>query len=123
MWNAIEGWVKDSLEAAGADDHGGWVAVLDESIVGFVSVAQEDHWCGQADAWVGELIVDERYEGQGIARALIAVVEDWANTRGLAHVRLSTGAANHGARAFYERIGYGLNEVTLTRDLRAASIT
>jgi GNAT superfamily N-acetyltransferase len=75
------------------------------------------------DAWVGELIVDERYEGQGIARALIAVVEDWANARGLTHVRLSTGAANHGARAFYERIGYGLNEVTLTRDLRAASFT
>jgi hypothetical protein len=30
------------------DDRGGWVAVLDESIVGFVSVAQEDHWCGMS---------------------------------------------------------------------------
>jgi hypothetical protein len=35
-----------------------------------------------------------------------------------AHVRLSTGAANRGARAFYERIGYALSDVTLTRELR-----
>ena len=123
VWNAVEGWVRDSLEAAGADDHGGWVAVLEETIVGFVSVAEQDHWCGQADAWVGELIVDERYEGRGIARSLMAKVEDWASARGLTHVRLSTGAANHGARAFYERIGYALKEVTLTRDLRTATFT
>jgi GNAT superfamily N-acetyltransferase len=94
-WNAVQGWVEDSLEAAGADDHGGWVAVLNETIVGFVSVAEEDHWCGQTDAWVGGLIVDERYEGRGIARSLVA--KD-------------------------ERIGYAVSEVTLTRDLRTVSL-
>ena len=118
VWSAIEGWVRGSLDAAGADGHGGWVAVLDEAVVGFVSVAEEDHWCGQPDAWVGELIVDARYEGRGIARSLIATVEQWAKERELTHVRLTTGAANHRARTFYERIGYALNEVTMTRDLR-----
>ncbi len=31
VWNAVEAWVKNSLESAGADGHGGWVAVRDET--------------------------------------------------------------------------------------------
>jgi GNAT superfamily N-acetyltransferase len=64
-------------------------------------------------------MVEQRFERQGIARALIAADERWAAERGLGHVRLSIGAANEGARAFYESLGYGLNEVTFTRQLRA----
>ena len=120
VWKAVEGWLSDSLAGTGADDRASWVAVVGDSVVGFVSVAEDDHWCGQTDAWVGELVVDERYEGRGIARALVATVEVWARERGLTHVRLSTGAANRGARAFYERIGYALSDVTLTRELGPA---
>jgi len=115
--SAVDEWFKDSLEAAGTDGRGGWVAVIDHRIVGFVSVAEQAHWCGQLDAWIGELVVSEQYERQGVARALITTVEGWATQRGLGHVRLSTGAANHGAREFYDRLGYALNEVTLTRTL------
>jgi GNAT superfamily N-acetyltransferase len=118
---AIKGWVDDSIGAAGSEGHAGWVAEVDGCVVGFVSVSEEDHWCGQKDAWVGELMVDQRFERHGVARSLIAMVEDWATQRGLGHLRLSTGAANHGARAFYERLGYGLSEVTMTRQLRAST--
>ncbi len=114
---AIQGWVDESVTKAGSDGQAGWVAEHDGSIIGFVSVSTEDHWCGEKDAWVGELMVDERFESKGVARLLIAKAEEWATHRGLGHIRLTTGAANHGARAFYERLGYGLNEVTLTREL------
>ena len=114
---AIKGWVTDSVMAAGAEGHAGWVAEADGSVIGFVSVSEEEHWCGETDAWVGELVVDQRFEKQAVARSLIGMVEDWATHRGLGHIRLTTGAANHGARAFYERLGYGLSEVTLTRQL------
>jgi GNAT superfamily N-acetyltransferase len=117
---AIEGWVRDSIGSAGADGRDAWVAVVDGAVVGFVSVAEEDHWCGQTDASVGELIVDERFERRGLARALLARAEDWAIQRGLGHVRLTTGAANHGALTFYERLGYTSNEITLTRELADA---
>ncbi len=69
------------------------------------------------DAWVGEMMVEERFERKGVARSLIGKAEEWAAQRGLRHIRLTTGAANHGARAFYERLGYRLNEVTLTKEL------
>lgn len=114
---AVEGWVDDSVRSAGGDGRAGWVAVADGALVGFVSVAQEDHWCGEPDAWVGELMVDEGFERHGLARSLIETVEGWATERGLRHVRLSTGAANNGALAFYGRLGYTVNEVTLTRQL------
>ncbi len=114
---AIQGWVDESVRSAGSDKQAGWVAEHDGCVIGFVSVSAEDHWCGETDAWVGELIVDQRFERRGVARSLIGLAEEWAAERGLRHIRLTTGAANHGARAFYERLGYGLNEVTLTREL------
>jgi len=118
---AVEGWVGDSVRSAESDGHAAWVAVLDGSVIGFVSVAEDQHWCGETDAWVGELVVDERFERQGVALSLIATVEGWAVQRGLGHIRLTTGAANHGARAFYERLGYALSEVTLARRLPAST--
>jgi hypothetical protein len=63
---AVEGWVDDSVKAAGTDGHAGWVAVLDGAIVGFVSVSEEDHWSVETDAWIGELMVAERCEGHGV---------------------------------------------------------
>lgn len=118
---AIEGWIDESVTSAQTDGHAAWVAVVDGTVIGFVSVSEEDHWCGETDAWIGELMVDHQFERRGVARSLIAKVDEWATQRGLGHIRLSTGAANHGARALYERLGYGLNEVTLTRQLPAAT--
>ncbi len=114
---AIQSWLEESVKSAGSDGQAGWVAEHDGSVIGFVSVSAGDHWCGEKDAWIGELMVDERYERRGIARSLIAKAEEWGTQRGLTHIRLSTGAANHGARALYDRLGYGLNEVTLTKEL------
>ncbi|MGI9093560.1 MAG: GNAT family N-acetyltransferase [Mycobacteriales bacterium] len=41
-------------------------------------------------------------------------VETWASSHGLERITLDTGAANAGARAFYGRLGFGDEEVTLT---------
>ncbi|HEX3931973.1 MAG TPA: GNAT family N-acetyltransferase [Nocardioides sp.] len=114
---AVRGWLDDSVTRAGSDGHAGWVAVVDGVVVGFVSVSEEDHWCGEKDAWIGELVVEQEFERHGVARRLVASAERWAVERGLGRVRLSTGAGNAGARAFYDRLGYVLNEVTLTRQL------
>ena len=59
---AIHEWVDESVRSAGSDGQAGWVAEHYGSIIGFVSVSAEDHWCGEKDAWIGELMVDERFE-------------------------------------------------------------
>lgn len=118
---AVVGWVAESLAAAATEGHAGWVAAVGGRVVGFVSVAEEEHWSGEVDAWVGELVVDAHHERLGIARSLVAQVEGWAVGRGLRRVRLTTGVLNHGALAFYGRLGYQPTEVTLVREPVASS--
>ena len=59
---------------------------------------------------VGELkrmYVDPRYRGQGIARKLLAALEDLARGMDCADLRLATGVKQPEAIALYERCGYG----------------
>jgi ribosomal protein S18 acetylase RimI-like enzyme len=89
------------------------------TVVGLVSVSEQQHWNGQVDAYVGELVTAEAWEGRGVGRALLARAEQWARDRGLDRISLETGAANTRARGFYERQGYQDEEVRLTRVLAA----
>jgi len=113
---AVVSWVSDSIADRG-EGRTLLVADLSRRLVGFVSVRERDHWAGGRDAYIGELVVDEAYEGKGIGRALIAAAVAWAGERGVAAVTLETGAANARARAFYARIGFLEEDVRLTLPL------
>jgi predicted N-acetyltransferase YhbS len=52
--------------------------------------------------WVEELMTAPNRRRQGIGRALMGAVEDWATHRGCAYVSLATRRAG----AFYAAIGY-----------------
>ena len=69
------------------------------------------------EAHIGELVVDTAAERVGIGRALVGQACEWAQQRGLHRISLETGAANHGARAFYARLGFVEEEVKLSGDL------
>jgi GNAT superfamily N-acetyltransferase len=80
-----------------------------------VSVAEREHFTGELDAYVGELVVDGAMEGRGPGRVLMAAAEHWAADRGLPRITLETGARNHRARHFYEDAGYQEEEVRLIK--------
>jgi ribosomal protein S18 acetylase RimI-like enzyme len=113
---AVRGWVEDSVVAAGNGDSELFVAVTDR-VVGFVSVGQREHFTGEVDAYVGELVVDGSVERQGVGRALMQRAQSWARDRGLTRLTLETGAANRMARVFYAELGYEEEDVRLTRAL------
>ncbi len=52
-----------------------------------------------------ELYVEECARGQAVGEALMAWLASYARAEGLGRIDLTTDAANHGARAFYERLG------------------
>lgn len=54
---------------------GAFVAVVDHRVVGFVSLSSTDHFAGERDAYIGELIVEEAFEGGGVGRRLIDAAE------------------------------------------------
>ncbi len=112
---AVRGWIESSLASAGEQGHAVLVALLGGQVAGMVSLAEREHFTGELDAYVGELVVDRAIEGRGAGRALMAAAEQWAAARGLPRITLETGARNHRARHFYEDAGYQEEEVRLTK--------
>lgn len=114
---AVIGWVRESVDAAGGPDRLVLVAELSGAVVGFVTAVERRHWSGARDAYIGELVVDATVEGQGIGRSLLDGVRDWARHRGIGAITLETGAANVRARAFYAAAGFADEDVRLTQVL------
>jgi len=117
---AVRGWVEGSIERPA--DEGALLVAVDERDrpEGFVSVEASTHFSGEREAYIGELVVDERREGRGIGRALVDAAEAWALARGYRTLTLETGAANHDARGFYARLGFLEEGVRLTKVLERA---
>jgi len=58
------------------------------------------------EAELKRMFVHEDARGQGLARQLLAAVEEAAVTAGVVELRLETGPLQHAAIALYERAGY-----------------
>lgn len=104
--------MTEDLAAPAADDRIVLVAEATAGVVGFACASSRQHWSGEPRCYLGELVVAEQAEGQGIGRLLVAGVTAWATRRGL-RVELDTGAANTGARAFYAALGFREEAVRL----------
>ena len=82
------------------------VAEVDGQVVGWAHGAVWDHIETGAFVRIGGLVVDDKHRKQGIGRALMANVEDWAKRQGCPVVRLWSSAARTASHEFYERLGY-----------------
>jgi GNAT superfamily N-acetyltransferase len=57
-------------------------------------------------ALVVALVVDERFRGGGVGRALLEVTEQWARDHGLTEMRVRSNVTRERTHRFYERRGY-----------------
>ena len=121
-------WLEGSLGNAAAGTGAVFVAVDERAatgpapsptggIVGVLSVHPNQHFTGERDGYIGELVVAEHAARRGIGRSLIGAAEAWARDQGLAHLTLHAGAYNANARAFYASLGFAEEEVRLTRPI------
>jgi GNAT superfamily N-acetyltransferase len=67
--------------------------------------------------WVTELVVDERYRGQGIGTALLEEAERLARGHGVRRLMIGAIVGNHVARKAYERFGFRPAVMELAKDL------
>ena len=80
--------------------HRGWVAENETQIVGFVMGNKNT-----AEMWV--IAVLPEYEGQGIGRSLMNLVEEWLFSEGCDELWLTTDPdENFRAVGFYRRLGW-----------------
>lgn len=100
-------------------DHAARVADIDGKVVGLLHMFERPALEKPREAVVQSLVVDAAQRTRGVGAALMRDAEAWARERGLASVALYTRVDREAARAFYERIGYGLSATShlLRRDL------
>jgi GNAT superfamily N-acetyltransferase len=67
--------------------------------------------------WVAELVVDERYRGQGIGTLMLEEAERRARQSGLKRLMIGAIAGNHIARKAYERFGFRPAVIELAKEL------
>ena len=78
----------------------------DEVVVGWVHVLVMKTLVGDRRAHLGGLVVDERYRGRKVGRALLACAEQWAAEQGCAEMVLRSRHTRKRAHAFYTGHGY-----------------
>jgi ribosomal protein S18 acetylase RimI-like enzyme len=117
-WLAVVlGWVAESIAAQGSPGHALFVAAKDEHVVGFVALSTRTHLTGDVDAYIGELVVEQSVQRQGVGRMLLQVAEGWARDNGFQALTLDTGARNTAARALYQAAGFEDEDVRVTKRL------
>lgn len=82
-----------------------FVAVAQGTIIGFCGGGIED----TGDVIYGHLctlVVAEKYRHRGVARELLRWIEDDFRQKGAAAIQLEVRISNHGAIAFYKKLGY-----------------
>nr|WP_218624211.1 MULTISPECIES: GNAT family acetyltransferase [unclassified Nesterenkonia] len=70
-------------------------------LVGTVMVGQDGH-----RGWIYYLAVDERLQGQGLGKQLLAGAEDWLRRRGVPKLMLMVRQENAAVQDFYRGLGY-----------------
>lgn len=81
-------------------------------LVGYLSGPSATRF-GRRTAEIRSLYVDRPIRTSGIGQALVTSFTSWARTREAAAVTVSAYAANRGARAFYEQLGFTEQSVAL----------
>lgn len=90
----------------GRDGEHAIVAELDGALVGWTHVRAIACLESEPHAEIWGLVVSERVRSRGVGSALVSECERWAQSRGLAMIRLRSNVVRTRAHALYERIGY-----------------
>ena len=81
------------------------VADVEGEVVGTVMGGYDGH-----RGWVYSVAVDPRYQQRGIGAALVRGIETALVERGCLKVNLQVRSSNSGVIAFYEKLGYAVEE-------------
>lgn len=79
-------------------------AFVEGSLAGQIRVLK--WWNGYA--YIGSIVVDQKYRQHGVGRVLIERVVEWSRSRGLPGIMLETQSNNLAACKLYERCGFVL---------------
>jgi GNAT superfamily N-acetyltransferase len=83
-----------------------FVAEAESGVVGWIHGAEQELLESGRRCEILGLVVDGAYRSQGVGRALVTAVEQWAATRELEQVAVRSNVARTDSHPFYQRLGY-----------------
>ena len=103
-----------------SDDWETFVAVVDETVVGFIGVMKSltyniDGYYAQIMA----LAVSTKSRRSGVGAALVKRVEEWSFSHGINAIRVSSNKKRLDAHAFYEDLGYNKKSFSFVKTLQS----
>ncbi len=118
--DALERWKNDFSHWVYDAQYSIFVAEQEGRIIGFVTASlwkPVPIYAQVEEVYLNELYVVEKERGQGLGRRLVEAVKAWAETLGVARLRIGVMAANAEGRAFWERLEAQPFMQTLTMEL------
>lgn len=70
---------------------------------------------GQRSVYIYDFVVDPQWRGQGHGAAALAALEELVRPMGISRISLNVMGWNHGARALYERCGFTVTGIGMTK--------
>lgn len=86
-----------------------FVATLDDKVVGMMGARLNMAYTGnRLKTQISALVTKKEYQGQGIGKALISHIEEWARSRGSDFLYLTSGIKKEreDAHEFYKKNGF-----------------
>lgn len=87
------------------DQYATFVALLDGSVVGFLSTAAI-FWVSSTNLFIQCFAVQSEYQNKGIGKKLLGHAENYARAKGMTGAGLQSGVQRTAAHSFYEHNGY-----------------
>ncbi len=109
----IQGDVKDKNGAI-------FVAKSNGQMAGLLVVLEEKNVTIEVvgtHAYVTDLVIKEKFRGQGIGTLLMNRAEEYARKQGITEIRITTLAKNDPAKTLYKKLQYQEKEITLSKAL------
>lgn len=97
-----------------------FIAEAEDAVVGYVYVALEsyDYMSLRGPAGiVHDVIVDPKFRGRGVGRALLEAALDYFRANGMTQVVLATAQRNEAAQRFFASAGFRPTMIEMTREL------
>ena len=105
---------SDTLERLVSSSTEILTALDDGKIIGCICLAVVPQM-GRVKGWVDDMVVDEAYRGQGIARHLMGQAIEEAKRLGCTNLNLTSGDDREAAHGFYESMGFKKRETRVFR--------
>jgi GNAT superfamily N-acetyltransferase len=83
-----------------------FVAVLDSTVVGWISLNTVQYFYVQPFIEVSGFVVEEKFRNKGIGKKLLEAAESWVKEQGYGLIRIRTNVLRREAYRFYENNGY-----------------